>query len=130
MRAIKLVQEGLEFNEIVRQLKQDVEDTKIFFCVDTLEYLRKGGRIGLITSVLGTVLNLKPIISCNENGVYYTAAKERGRKKSIATAIKLAQKFAGQGEYHLAVAHGGAQQEAGEILQKAKKSYFRALKRF
>ena len=83
MRAIKLVQEGLEFNEIVRQLKQDVEDTKIFFCVDTLEYLRKGGRIGLITSVLGTVLNLKPIISCNENGVYYTAAKERGARNPL-----------------------------------------------
>ena len=53
----------------------------MFFCVDTLEYLRKGGRLGLVAAVVGTALKLKPIISCNASGVYYMAGKAMGRKK-------------------------------------------------
>ena len=123
LHAIWMIQEGRGWEEIVRQLEWDVEDTKIFFCVDTLEYLRKGGRIGLITSVLGTMLNLKPIISCTSEGVYYTAAKTRGRKSSLARAISLAQEFAGQGAYRLAIAHGRAQQEAEEIAGRAEELF-------
>ena len=43
--------------------------------MDTLTYLQKGGRIGLVTSIVGNILNLKPIISCNGEGGYYTVAK-------------------------------------------------------
>lgn len=123
IHALRMVQQGMGFEEIVRKLEWDVTNTKVFFCVETLEYLRKGGRIGLIPSVLGTVLQLKPIISCNEEGVYYTAAKARGRKRSLEQAIALAQAFAGQGEYNLAIAHGGAEAEASQIAEQAKKFF-------
>ena len=120
IHALQLAQQGVKFEEIVQKLEQDVENTKVFFCVETLEYLRKGGRIGLIPSVLGAMLQLKPIISCNEDGVYYTAAKARGRKRSLDQAVALAQAFAGQGEYNLAIAHGGAEAEAGQLAEQAK----------
>lgn len=123
IHALRMAQQGMGFEEIVRRLEWDVENTKVFFCVETLEYLRKGGRIGLIPSVLGTVLQLKPIISCNEEGVYYTAAKARGRKRSLEQAIGLAQAFAGQGEYNLAIAHGGAEAEAQQLAGQAKKFF-------
>ena len=51
------------------------------FYMDTLKYLKKGGRIGKVTSVVGEVLNLKPIISCNEDGIYYTVGLIRGAKQ-------------------------------------------------
>lgn len=123
IHALRLVRQGMGFEEIVQKLEWDVKNTKVFFCVETLEYLRKGGRIGLIPSVLGSMLNLKPIISCNEEGVYYTAAKSRGRKRSLEQAIALAQSFAGKGKYNLAIAHGGAEAEAEQLTQQAKELF-------
>ena len=124
---------GLAVEKILRMQangapKDLIIEAAQFFCehmehivtVETLEYLRKGGRIGLIPSVLGAMLQLKPIISCNEDGVYYTAAKARGRKRSLDQAVALAQAFAGQGEYNLAIAHGGAEAEAGQLAEQAK----------
>ena len=55
--------------------------------MDTLTYLQKGGRIGLVTSIVGNILNLKPIISCNGEGVYYTVAKIRGSKQGMTKLL-------------------------------------------
>lgn len=116
MRVVSLIQDGVPFEELEKRLNQIARDTKVFFCVDTLEYLRKGGRIGLVTSVIGSALNLKPIISCNEDGIYYTVAKARGRKLSLKKAVEEAMKFAGDGRYNLAVVNGKAEEEADRIV--------------
>ena len=71
------LEEGRGFDELKEMLPKKVKDSKVFYYMDTLTYLRKGGRIGLVTSVVGSILNIKPIISCNGDGVYYTAAKIR-----------------------------------------------------
>ncbi|MEK6189520.1 MAG: DegV family protein [Carnobacterium alterfunditum] len=113
VKAADYVEKELDWEVIKEKLKNDVKKSKIFFHVPTLEYLQKGGRIGLVSSILGNVLNLKPVISCNENGIYYTAAKVRGNKKSIQKAIDLASEFAGDAKkYHLAIAFGGKTAEA------------------
>ena len=67
---------------ITTKINRRSSQRKSIFNVATLEYLQKGGRIGLVTSILGNALKLNPIISCNEEGIYYTVAKSRGRKKS------------------------------------------------
>lgn len=59
---------GMDWQDLQIRLVQRLEDSKVFFCVDTLEYLRKGGRLGLVAAIVGTALKLKPIISCNEAG--------------------------------------------------------------
>lgn len=120
LRAIEYIEEGVPFEELEEKLTKTAENTKIFFCVDTLEYLRKGGRIGLVTSMLGTALNLKPIISCNEDGVYYTVSKARGRKQSLKKAMEEAVKYAADSEYDLAVVDGKAKEEADEIFNELK----------
>ena len=51
--------------------------------MDTLQYLKRGGRIGKVSSIVGEALHLKPIISCNEDGIYYTVSIIRGSKLSI-----------------------------------------------
>lgn len=78
----ELIETGLGWQELQQKLTEEVANAKVFFNVATLEYLQKGGRIGLVTSILGNALKLNPIISCNEEGIYYTVAKSRGRKKS------------------------------------------------
>ncbi len=116
--AAQLLERGNTFEKTIELIEGNVAHTKVFFCVDTLEYLRKGGRIGLVAGALGTVLNLKPIISCNAEGIYYTVAKARGRANSLKKAIEQATAFARQYKScHLAVVNGDAVGEAAEITK-------------
>ncbi len=113
----ELIEKGLPFAEVCREVRSVARRTKLFFCVPTLEYLVKGGRIGLVAAMVGTILAVKPVISCNQDGIYYTVAKARGRKKSLRLALQKAVEFAaGAREYNVTVMHGAAKQEADEVL--------------
>jgi DegV family protein with EDD domain len=117
IRAGELIEQGLPFAEVCRRVEDASRHTKLFFCVSTLEYLVKGGRIGLVAGMVGTILDLKPVISCNEDGIYYTVARARGRKKSLDLALGKAVEFAaGAKEYNITVMHGAAKEEADELL--------------
>ncbi len=117
IRAAKLIEEGVPFEEMAGRMADVVENTKVYFCVDTLEYLHKGGRIGLVTFAVGSLLDMRPVISCNEEGVYYTVSKARGRKQSLRKALSVAEKFAaGFSECAIAVVNGDAVDEAEEVL--------------
>lgn len=121
IRACEMVEEGLSLDEIEQRLNKTAKHTKIFFCVATLEYLKKGGRIGLVSATMGTLLGILPVISCNDDGVYYTVKKARGRKSVLESAVELAKKQLGNSRrYNIAVAHGGAPEEAQQIAEKVK----------
>ncbi|MEG0520352.1 MAG: DegV family protein [Erysipelotrichaceae bacterium] len=112
----KLIEEGKSYQEVCDIISNGVQRSKVFFVVETLEYLQKGGRIGLVASLFGNALDLKPIISCNDEGIYYTVAKVRGRKHSISKTIELAKKYAGEHEnYIMAIMNGAASDLAKEI---------------
>lgn len=119
--AAELAAVGLSLDRIAGILEANIAYSKIFFCVDTLEYLRKGGRIGLISAIVGTTLGLKPIISCNESGVYYTVSKQRGRVRALGEVSRLAVDFAGDStKVRLAVVQAGAADEAKRLLTELK----------
>jgi len=121
IRAGELIEQGLDFDEVCRQVEETARRTKLHFCVATLEYLAKGGRIGLVSARVGTMLDLKPVIACNEDGVYDTVAKARGRKKSLRLALEKTVEFAaGAKEYNITVMHGAAKEEADELLAALK----------
>jgi DegV family protein with EDD domain len=122
IRAGELIDQGLSYDEVVTGAEKAARNTKLFFCVSTLEYLIKGGRIGLVAGMLGTLLDLKPVIACNADGIYDTVAKARGRKKSLALALDKAVEFAeGAKEYSITVMHGAAKEEADALLAEMKK---------
>lgn len=73
-------------------MKQKIKDSVPVITLDTLKYLTLGGRIGKITGIVGNLLNLKLIISCNEDGEYYTVEKNRGTVKNINHAIDIVKK--------------------------------------
>jgi DegV family protein with EDD domain len=121
IRAGELIAQGCTFEEVCRGTEEASRNTRLFFCVSTLEYLIKGGRIGLVAGMVGTLLDLKPVISCNEDGIYYTVAKARGRKKSLALALAKAVEFAaGAKDYSIAVMHGAAEEEAEALMAQMK----------
>lgn len=119
IQAAQYIKEGMEWETLTKTLSDNIFNSKVFFCVSTLEYLQKGGRIGLVSSILGTSLNFKPIISCNKDGIYYTVAKIIGRKRSLKKAMELAVEFAKDStNYNVGIVHGAAQEEA-EVLKEA-----------
>lgn len=122
IRAGELIGQGLPFAEVCSQVETAVKNTRLFFCVSTLEYLIKGGRIGLVAGVAGMLLNVKPVISCNEDGIYYTVGKARGREKSLELALQKAVEFAeGAKEFNIAVVQGAAEAEGKALMASMKK---------
>ena len=113
--AAKQAAEGMSFKEISDILPGKIKDSKIFYYMDTLTYLQKGGRIGLVTSIVGSILNLKPIISCNEEGVYYTVAKIRGAKQGLAKLLSEAKSWAGSSPCLLVLLNGDGKEAADKL---------------
>ena len=120
----QLLEKGCPFEETVSLLRENIKHTKVFFSLETLEYLKKGGRIGLVAGTLGSMLNLKPIISCNEEGIYYTVSKTRGRKQSLKKTVSLAETYAHSFENcNIAVANGNAPEEAAQIASALREKF-------
>lgn len=69
---------GARFDEVTGLLQEKIHDSDLKFYMDTLLYLRKGGRITPAVEIAGRVLNIKPVITCNDEGRYRVAAKFRG----------------------------------------------------
>ena len=121
LRAAQYLEQGMGWEELLQKMPAELPNSRVFFCVKTLEYLQKGGRIGLVAAAFGTALNLKPVISCNADGIYYTVGKALGRMQSIHKIETLAQQTAGDDEVELAIMHGGAPEEAELIRAELRK---------
>lgn len=115
----ELIDKNYSFNSLVEIGELLPKKGRVFFSLPTLEYLKKGGRIGLVTSILGTALNLNPVISCNDEGIYYTVTKARGRKKSLQKMIDQVVAFGeNSSEYRIGIAYGTCKEEAETIKQR------------
>lgn len=113
--AAEKLNEGKDFAWITETMQKKVYDAKIFYYMDTLKYLQKGGRIGLVTSTVGSLLKLKPIISCNQDGVYYTVAKIRGSKLAKKKLLGEVTKACEGNDVWLVIGHGDASEEADKM---------------
>lgn len=83
LAAVRMVEEGLAIDDILAQLQQVVEKTDLYFLLDSLDNLHKGGRIGKASHLFGSLLNIKPILRLNE-GVISAYEKVRGNKGNKA----------------------------------------------
>lgn len=89
VHAAQLAAEGVPVEQISSSIEELRSKRRLYFLVDTLEYLQKGGRIGKASAVLGTLLNIKPILSIDDEGIIFPVDKVRGRKKATARMIEL-----------------------------------------
>ncbi|MGO3733435.1 MAG: DegV family protein [Vagococcus sp.] len=120
----ELIDAGMSYDDITKNLNVLPSQGNIYFSIPTLEYLKKGGRIGLVSSIIGTALNLNPVISCNEDGIYYTVTKARGRKRSLAKMVDTIEKRIGHHKhYNLGVAYGTCKDEAMEVMDALKDKF-------
>ena len=79
-RAVTLAEEGLDAAAIAAQLEKEKQDIRIVALVDTLEYLKKGGRVSAAAALAGGLLNIKPVLAV-ENGEIKMLGKARGSKQ-------------------------------------------------
>lgn len=106
---------GDDADTIEKRLKDMIPRNRIYFLVDTLEYLLKGGRIGGATALLGSVLKIKPILALR-NGRVDQFERERTQRRAINRLIELAkQQAARDGNAYLSVMHAAVPDLASEF---------------
>ena len=92
--ALSLVEEGLSAEEIAKKIEEKKNDVIIVAMLDTLEYLKKGGRISAAVAFAGGVLNIKPVI-CLDNGEIKILGKARGSKQGNNLLVQEIEKAGG-----------------------------------
>ena len=113
--AMKLVEKGKSAKEIKEILEAEKRESSIYITVDTLKYLKKGGRITAAAAAIGTVLNLKPVLQI-QGGKLDAFAKVRGWKQAKKTMLEAIEKdcqerFAGE-EVYIQGAYTSSKEEA------------------
>lgn len=117
VQAAQWAQAGLTADEIEKKIVIMAANSRIFFMVDTLDYLAKGGRIGGASRLIGTLLQIKPILVF-ENGVVDQYARERTQNRAVQHVIQLVKEqidLAGNG--FPTVLHADAEQEANHLAE-------------
>jgi DegV family protein with EDD domain len=121
--AVEAIKEGKAFEEIKNYLEKVRASTHILFTLDTLKYLEKGGRIGKAESLLGSVLNIKPIIIVKE-GFYHAFGKTRSQNKSIKKIANYLIEISQDKEVkRLALGHGMAAEAVERLKNELEKAF-------
>jgi len=119
LTAARAAQAGASLAECRKMAEESRAYTGVYFVVDTLEFLRRGGRIGGAQALLGSALNIKPILELR-NGRIESIEKVRTKGKAIERMIDLVVHHIGDRKpVRLATLHANAETEAREALAKA-----------
>ncbi len=92
--ALKLISEGLSPEDIVEKLEKERENIQVIALLNTLEYLKKGGRISAAAAVAGSLLAIKPVLSLR-NGAIEMLGKARGSKQGNNLLVQEIEKAGG-----------------------------------
>lgn len=111
--ALKLQKEG----KTIEETAQWVEENKLHVChnvtVDDLNHLQRGGRVSKATAILGTMVQIKPIIHMDNKGCLQVVGKERGRKKSLHKIVDMAaERSKGWDNEIIMITHGDCLEDA------------------
>nr|WP_294494395.1 DegV family protein [uncultured Mediterraneibacter sp.] len=117
-KALQQKEKGMTIDE----LAQWVEENKLHIChnvtVDDLNHLHRGGRVSKTTAVLGTLVQIKPIIHMDDNGKLQVIGKERGRKKSLNKIVDMAaEQSKGWDNDMIMITHGDCLEDAEYVAK-------------
>ena len=109
----KKVASGESFENVVEYAENIKHNVMLWFTVDDLKYLCRGGRVSKTSAVLGTILDIKPVLQCNSEGKLVPVCKVKGRKKSVKTLMEMLDKYGvdidGQ---EICISHGDCMEDA------------------
>jgi len=117
----RAVEDGANLEDAIALAEKAREHTGVYFAVDTLEFLHRGGRIGGAQRFLGTALNMKPVLAVIDGRVE-AVERIRTKGKALERVLELvAEQVDGKTPIHLATLHASAEEEAKTLLNKASK---------
>jgi len=115
MKAAELIEKGYDHDEIVDEINRLAQKTKIFVSVNTLKYMVRSGRVNKVTGIAAKLMNLKPVISLDENGmgtILDKAFSTGANTKKIVKRIKEIKNR--ETDIRYAIVHAGAEERAVE----------------
>lgn len=112
--------QGCSGSEVVARLTEWIPRGQLFFLVDTLEYLQKGGRIGGAKALLGEMLQIKPIL-CLKDGQVEAFEQQRTKRRALARILEVTEEKCPKGtQAHLCVMQAGVPTEGEELAAQLK----------
>ena len=119
--ACKKRDEGLSLDEVAQWVLDNRLHLCHWFTVDDLMYLKRGGRISAATALVGTMLQIKPLLHMDDEGHLINMAKTRGRKAAIDAMVKKAQELgAGYDNSTMFISHGDCLSDAEYLSRQLK----------
>lgn len=115
MKALEMKKAGKSLEETAKAIEELVPHVCTLFTVDDLNYLYRGGRLSKTSAVVGTLVNLKPILRVNEEGKLVALSKTRGRNKSLQTITNLMEDLLGSfrdKQIVIGIIHGDCEEDA------------------
>lgn len=114
-KALFWAQKGDSVETIIAKVKEMATRNRTYFLLDTLEYLRRGGRIGAAKALVGGILQMKPLLTFRNSQVE-PVESQRTKSKAIKSLINLVQKECPQSkEAYFCIQEGGEKKEAAEL---------------
>lgn len=124
LRAARLAEAGESGAGIAAMLEKERAHLASIFTVDTLENLRKGGRINRIQAFLGTVLEIKPVFELDAAGRIAVREKIRGRRKAVRRLLEImAEEGKNLAAQVVGIAHGHVAEAAEELAQAIRERF-------
>lgn len=120
LSAAEMIRNGATFNEISEALPNLRKKVHVYFTLETLEYLRKGGRIGKVAGAIGDLLNIKPIIHVGDDGIYHSHSKARGKNQAMSKILSVLKEYLANGKCSVWVLNGGAPEEGRKLVESVK----------
>jgi DegV family protein with EDD domain len=120
--AAEAAKQGKSKEECLALIQRFCEQSQLYFLVNTLEFMQKGGRIGKAAALIGSLLKIKPILSVDKDGEAYSVEKVRGQNAAVLRIIELfKQKEIAAREVRVMIAHSNALEMAerfGLLMQE------------
>lgn len=114
----------MSFSELTQKLKQQVQETKTYFTLDTLENVIKGGRLSRLKGTVASVLNIKLLMQASEEGAVEVIEKIRGTQKTLKRLIdKVGETWHASDKKLIAFAHSNCEERARAFMKELLAKY-------
>lgn len=119
LEAAKSIRAGSTVQEVLQRVQDARDNLETLFTLNTLEYLQKGGRIGKVPGTIGALLQIKPVVRVDEDGVYVSYGKARTQEQGLKALEKAVVKLAnGREVAGFMVAHGAGEAAALRLKER------------